>query len=186
MLEVDSKRNEMETGDENGNITEREMVDQSCELRNGNQNSAQNTGPRGLLADQEKDGKTKSTNSSNNLKTRLKIRLKVAARTRRIGSTQQKDRGRWTPLEEYNTKNSVTRTIRNSHNRSASRVNGVKMNDEEIADTCVPCSIHVSLFLLVLHCSWWCARVVRSLVGLYNTLLGARPPVVTVVKLLRN
>ena len=30
MLEVDSKKNEMETGDENRNITEREMVDQSC------------------------------------------------------------------------------------------------------------------------------------------------------------
>ena len=30
MLEVDSKKNEMETGDENSNITEREMVDQSC------------------------------------------------------------------------------------------------------------------------------------------------------------
>ena len=30
MLEDDSKKNEMETGDENRNITEREMVDQSC------------------------------------------------------------------------------------------------------------------------------------------------------------
>ena len=30
MLEVDSKKNEMETGDESRNITEREMVDQSC------------------------------------------------------------------------------------------------------------------------------------------------------------
>ena len=30
MLEVDSKKNEKETGDEKRNITEREMVDQSC------------------------------------------------------------------------------------------------------------------------------------------------------------
>ena len=30
MLEEDSKKNEMETGDENRNITQREMVDQSC------------------------------------------------------------------------------------------------------------------------------------------------------------
>ena len=29
MLEDDSKKNELETGDENRNITEREMVDQS-------------------------------------------------------------------------------------------------------------------------------------------------------------
>ena len=36
-------------------------------------NSAQNTGPTDLLADQEKDGKTTSTNSSNKWRTRLKI-----------------------------------------------------------------------------------------------------------------
>ena len=30
MLEVDSKKNEMETCDENRNIAEREIVDQSC------------------------------------------------------------------------------------------------------------------------------------------------------------
>ena len=45
-----------------------------------------------------------------------------------------KDRGRWTLLEENYTKNSVTRTRRNSHNRPARYVNGVKLNDEEIAD----------------------------------------------------
>ena len=71
MFEVDSKKNEMETGDENRNITEREMVDQSC--WNGTRNSAQNTGPTDRLTDQEKDGKTTSTNSSNKLRTRLKI-----------------------------------------------------------------------------------------------------------------
>ena len=45
-----------------------------------------------------------------------------------------KDRGRWTLLEENYTKNSVTRTRRNSHNRPARYVNGVKLHDEEIAD----------------------------------------------------
>ena len=45
-----------------------------------------------------------------------------------------KDRGRWTLLEENYTKNSVTRTRRNSLNRPARYVNGVKLNDEEIAD----------------------------------------------------
>ena len=45
-----------------------------------------------------------------------------------------KDRGRWTLLEENYTKNSVTRTRRNSHNRPARYVNGVKPGDEEIAD----------------------------------------------------
>ena len=44
------------------------------------------------------------------------------------------DRGRWTLLEENYTKNSVTRTRRNSHNRPARYDNGVKLNDEEIAD----------------------------------------------------
>ena len=32
LLEVDSKKNDMETGDENCSITEREMVDQSCRM----------------------------------------------------------------------------------------------------------------------------------------------------------
>ena len=41
-------------------------------LRNGTQNSAQTTGPTDLLADQEKDKKTTSMNSSNKLKTRRK------------------------------------------------------------------------------------------------------------------
>ena len=45
-----------------------------------------------------------------------------------------KDCGRCTLLEENCTKNSVTRTRRNSHNRPARYVNGVKLNDEEIAD----------------------------------------------------
>ena len=45
-----------------------------------------------------------------------------------------KDRGIWTLLEENNTKNSVTRMRRNSHNRPARYVNGVNTNDEEIAD----------------------------------------------------
>ena len=45
-----------------------------------------------------------------------------------------KVRGRWTPPEENYTKNSVTRTRRNSHNRPARYVNGVTLNDEEIAD----------------------------------------------------
>ena len=45
-----------------------------------------------------------------------------------------KDRGRWTLLGENYTKNSVTRTRRNSHNRPARYVNGVKLNHEEIAD----------------------------------------------------
>ena len=45
-----------------------------------------------------------------------------------------KDRGRWTLLEENYTKNSVTRTRRNSHNRPARYVNGVTLSDEEIAD----------------------------------------------------
>ena len=45
-----------------------------------------------------------------------------------------KDRGRWSLLEENYTEISVTRTRRNSHNRPARHVNGVKLNDEEIAD----------------------------------------------------
>ena len=45
-----------------------------------------------------------------------------------------KDSGRWTRLEENYTKNSVTRTRKNPHNRPARYVNGVKLNDEEIAD----------------------------------------------------
>ena len=45
-----------------------------------------------------------------------------------------KDRGTWTQLEENFAKNSVTRTRRNSHNRPARYVNGVKLSDEEIAD----------------------------------------------------
>ena len=45
-----------------------------------------------------------------------------------------KDRGRWTLLEENYTTNSVTRPRRNSQNRPARYVNGVKMSDEEIAD----------------------------------------------------
>ena len=45
-----------------------------------------------------------------------------------------KDRGRWTLLQGSYTKNSVTRTRRNSHNRPARYVNGVQVNDEEIAD----------------------------------------------------
>ena len=45
-----------------------------------------------------------------------------------------KDRGRWTLLEENYTKNSVTRTRRNSHNRPARYVNGVRLSDEEVAN----------------------------------------------------
>ena len=45
-----------------------------------------------------------------------------------------KDRGRWTLPEENCTTNSVTRTRRSSHDRSARYVNGVKLSDEEIAD----------------------------------------------------
>ena len=44
-----------------------------------------------------------------------------------------KERGRWTLLEENYTKNSFTRTRRNSHNRPARYVNGVKLSDEEKA-----------------------------------------------------
>ena len=51
--------------------SQREMV--RSKLRNGTQNSAQNTGPTERLEDQEKDGKMTSTNSSNKLRTRLKI-----------------------------------------------------------------------------------------------------------------
>ena len=45
-----------------------------------------------------------------------------------------KDRGRWTLLEGNYKTNSGTRTRRNSHNRPARYVNGVKLSDEEIAD----------------------------------------------------
>ena len=45
-----------------------------------------------------------------------------------------KDRGTWSLLEENYTKNSVTRTRRNSCNILARYVNGVKLSDEEIAD----------------------------------------------------
>ena len=45
-----------------------------------------------------------------------------------------KDRGRWTPLEENYTTNSVTRTRRNYHHIPVRYVNGVKLSDEEIAD----------------------------------------------------
>ena len=45
-----------------------------------------------------------------------------------------KDCGRGSLLEENYTKNSVTRTRRNSHNRPARYVNVVKLSDEEISD----------------------------------------------------
>ena len=50
-----------------------------------------------------------------------------------------KDRGRWTLLEENYTTNSErhennSRTRKNSHNRPARNVNGVKLSDEELAD----------------------------------------------------
>ena len=65
-----TQKNEMETGDENCHITEREMVDKK--LLNGTQNSDQNTGPTERLEDQGKDGKTISMNSSNKLRKRQK------------------------------------------------------------------------------------------------------------------
>ena len=45
-----------------------------------------------------------------------------------------KDHGRWTLLEENNTEYAVTRTRRNSHDKPARYVNGVKLSDEEIAN----------------------------------------------------
>ena len=45
-----------------------------------------------------------------------------------------KDRGKWTLLEQNYTKSSVTRTRSNSQDRPLRYVNGVKLNDEEIAD----------------------------------------------------
>ena len=51
-----------------------------------------------------------------------------------------KDRGRWTLLEENYTMTSEerhennTRMRRNSHNRPARYVNGVRLSDEEVAN----------------------------------------------------
>ena len=58
------------------------------------------------------------------------------------GSTQQKDRGRWTLLEEKYTMtseerqehNARTRIRRNSQSRPARYVNGVRLSDEEVAN----------------------------------------------------
>ena len=49
------------------------------------------------------------TNSSKLLKTRQKTLLKAAAKSTKHGSTQQKDRGRWTLLEENYTMTSEER-----------------------------------------------------------------------------
>ena len=62
MLEQDSQKNEMEIGAQNSNITEWEMVDESCRMEPRTQLKIQN---QQQLGDQEKDGKTTSTNSSN-------------------------------------------------------------------------------------------------------------------------
>ena len=68
MLEVNSKKHEMEIGDENSNITEREMVDQSCGMEPRTQLKIQD---QQIYWQTKKKGKT--TNSSNKLKTRLEI-----------------------------------------------------------------------------------------------------------------
>ena len=58
MLEQDSQKNEMETGDENCIFTGREIGNES------RMNSARNTKPTELWEDQRKDGKMKSMTSS--------------------------------------------------------------------------------------------------------------------------
>ena len=102
MLEVDSKKNEMETGDENRNITEREMVDQSCGMEPRTQLKIQDQQtigrPRKRWEDdineflkQIEDETENLTESSNHIN---KSWINTA-----------KDRGRWTLLEGNYTKN---------------------------------------------------------------------------------
>ena len=100
---------------------------------NGTQNSAQNAGPTERLADQGKDGKMTSTNSSNLLRKRQKTRLKAANKSTRHGSTQQKTAEDGFYLRKITlTSEKNARTRRScSHNRPARYVNGVTLNEEE-------------------------------------------------------
>ena len=91
MLEVDSKKNEMEIGDENRNITEREMVDQSCGMEPRTQLKVQDQQiywevDINEFLKQIEDETENLTESSNHIN---KNWINTA-----------KDRGRWTLLEE--------------------------------------------------------------------------------------
>ena len=108
MLEVDAKKNEVEAGDENRNITDREMVDQSCGMEPRTQLKIQDQQifcrPRrrwendiNEFLNQIEDETENPTESSNHVN---KNWINTAKRPRR-----------WTLLEENYTKNSVTRSM---------------------------------------------------------------------------
>ena len=105
------------------------------------EHSVQNTGPTDLLADQEKDGKTTPTNSSNKL---WKIQKTLTESSNQINKTwinTAKDRGRWALLEENYTMTSEqrhennARMTRNCQTIPARYVNGVRLSDEEVANS---------------------------------------------------
>ena len=119
MLEVDSKKNEMETGDENRNITEREMIkaaEWNPELSSKYRTNRSVGRPRkrwegdiNKFLKQIEDETENLTESSN--------------RVNKNWINTAKDRGRWTLLEENYTKNSVEREeIRITDQRGTSMV----------------------------------------------------------------
>ena len=132
MLEQDSKKNEMETGAENSNITERVMVEESCrmELSSKYKNNRAIGRPRKgweddineflKLEDNETENSVESSSQFN------KIWINAARR--------------WTPLEnkfamtaEERHEGNV-RIRRNTPSRPARYVNGVRLSDEEVAN----------------------------------------------------
>ena len=79
MLEVDSKKNEMETGDENSNITERQMVHQSCRMEPRTQLKIQD---QHTAEDRGRNGRHRITQWKN-----FRVKKKVKERTKMVCSS---------------------------------------------------------------------------------------------------
>ena len=131
MLEQD-----LQIGAENGNITEWEMVDESCRMEPRNQLKIQ---------DQQSDWKRCEDDINEFLKLVEDETENLTESSSQINKTWiniEKDRGRWTPLEEKYTvtseerqeNNARTRMRRNNQSRPARYVNGVRLSDEEVAN----------------------------------------------------
>ena len=129
MLEVDSKKNEMEIGDESQHHRERWLIkaaEWNPELSSKYRTNRSIGRPRKRWEDDINEFLKQIENETENM-------TESSNHINKNWINTAKDRGRWTLLEENYTKNSVTRRRRNSHHRPARYVNRVKLNDEEIA-----------------------------------------------------
>ena len=133
------QKNEMETGAENGNITEWEMIEENCRMEPWTQLSKYRTNkatgrPRKRWEDDIDEFFKLDEDETENF-------IERSSQINKTWINTAKDRGWWTLLEDKYTMTAVerhenkARMRRNTQSRPARYVNGVRMSDEEVANT---------------------------------------------------